>query len=145
MTVAPPGLLALTAPLVTVTEAVRDEVHVSGTPVIVVPLVSTTTAVRVFEPVLAKASETTGLLSDSRVICLHRAGEKSMGTLLVPPMVTNIGVFPGVLAVTFDLVRQKSGGGGADGSRTDWRSQPARSLGPRWRKYPRRCGSWRLA
>lgn len=101
ITVAPPGLLPLTAPPVTVTDEGRDDDQVSGTPVMVVPLVSITTAVNVFEPLLLKAKELTGVLSASSVICCTAQVRKFMGTLVVPPTETNIGLVPGVLAVTW--------------------------------------------
>jgi hypothetical protein len=100
LTVAPPGLAPETAPLVTVTDAGRDDVQVKGTPVMVVPLVSTTTAVKVFEPEPLKASELTGVLPASRVICCMAQVVKVTGTLVVPPTETNRGLVPGVFAVT---------------------------------------------
>ena len=100
MTVAPPGLAPETAPLVTVTNAGHDEVHVNGTPVIVAPLVSTTTAVKVLEPDPLNASELTGVFPASRVICCTGQVVKVTGTLVVPATETNRGAVPGVFAVT---------------------------------------------
>jgi hypothetical protein len=101
MTVAPPGLAPETAPLATVTDAGREDVQVNGTPVMVVPLVSTTTAVKVFDPDPLKASELTGVLPLSRVICCTGQVVKVTGTLVVPPTDTNTGLVPGVFAVTW--------------------------------------------
>jgi hypothetical protein len=95
MMVAPPPVEDPVAPplLVTLTDAGSEELQVNGTPVIVVPRVSRTVGVMVFE-VLVEVVTASVIDCTAQVV-------KFSGTLFAVPMVAKMGVRPGIFAVTW--------------------------------------------
>ena len=89
----PPVAVPLAPPaLLTVTDAASEELQVSGIPVMVVPRLSITVGVMVFELLVEVVT--------SRVIDCTGQVVKLSGMLVTLPMVANRGERPGILAVT---------------------------------------------
>jgi hypothetical protein len=88
----PPVAAAVTPPLLlTVAEVGSEELQVSGTSLIVLPTLSTTVGVTVFEVLVE-------FVTVSSIECTAHVG-KYVGTLLAVPMVAKMEVRPGTLAI----------------------------------------------
>ena len=94
MVAVPPVAVPLATPaLLTLTDAASEELQVRGIPVMVVPRVSTTVGVMIFEVLVE-------VVTSSVIDCTGQVVKLS-GMLVTLPMVAKRGVRPGILAVTW--------------------------------------------
>ena len=114
-TVAPPACGVAIEPEVADTEAGFDELQVKGTPVMVLPRVSTTVAVTVLPLPEVTLMEFVVLPVTASVIDCTAQVVKSRGWLFTLPLLATSEVIPGSVRRDFDLSGHQSGHGRAVG------------------------------